>query len=95
MYAHNSKLDKTYLQMHSDNPFFGNSHKVIPISEYETSSEKYKSVVCQGHNEEVIKACGKCSKLACVECDIYGVDCTGAYVTHVDICFSDLCCHLR
>jgi len=33
--------------------------------------------VCEQHEEILDRACKKCDRLICNECDVYGTDCTG------------------
>ena len=49
---------------------------MISISDYETSPNNYKRVKYEHHSEDLIKACGDCSKLLCEKCNVKG-PCTG------------------
>ena len=60
------------------NGYFGDEHRVISIEVYESSPAKYKKVFCEHHSTEVlVKACKKCDRLTCVECDISEEYCSG------------------
>jgi len=49
----------------------------IDIEVYKQSPATYTKPVCEQHEEIVDRACKKCDRLICVECDVYGTDCTG------------------
>ena len=58
--------------------YFGEEHQVVSIEVYDSSPGKYKKVFCEHHKNEVLtKACKKCDKLTCVECDISEEYCSG------------------
>jgi len=43
----------------------------------------YTKPVCEKHGEILIKACKKCDRLICNECDLYDADCKGISLHHV------------
>jgi len=49
----------------------------IDIDVYNQSPAIYTKPVCEQHEEVLIKACKKCDRLICNECDVHGADCTG------------------
>ena len=77
------KLDRQLVhpilfQKHFD--YFGGEHEVLSIQRYEQSPNKYKKVFCEPHEKEVlVKACEKCDKLICYDCD-GSENCPGSYI---------------
>jgi len=53
------------------------SHMEIDIEVYKQSPATYTKPVCEQHEEILDRACKKCDRLICVECDVHGTDCTG------------------
>jgi len=37
----------------------------------------YTKPVCEQHGEILVRGCKKCDRFICVECNVYGTDCTG------------------
>jgi len=44
---------------------------------YKQSPAIYTKPVCEQHQEILVRACKKCDRLICNECDVHGTDCTG------------------
>jgi len=49
----------------------------IDIEVYKQSPATYTKPVCEQHAEILVRACKKCDRLICVECDVHGTNCTG------------------
>jgi len=49
----------------------------LDIDVYKKSPAIYTKPVCEQHEEILDRACKKCDRLICVECDVHGTDCTG------------------
>jgi len=60
--------------------FLGDSHKVVDIDVYKSSPKNFNKPTCEHHQEVLVRACKKCDKLICFECEIDGEDCTGNVV---------------
>jgi len=56
---------------------YNESHDEIDIEVYKQAPATYTKPVCEQHEEVLIKACKKCDRLICNECDVHGTDCTG------------------
>jgi len=51
----------------------------VDIDVYKRSPASYDKPMCEHHQEVLVRACQKCDKLICFECEIDGEDCTGIY----------------
>ena len=75
-----SSMQEVGLMFQMHHAYFAEEHEVVSIQKYEQSHKKYKKAFCDDHNEEILmKACAKCDKLICIECDTSTQDCTGEY----------------
>ena len=64
-----------YLQHH--NGFFGDTHDVITMTDYDASPGKYKLVVCKQHKRKLEWACTNCMESVCDFCKIEDEECAG------------------
>jgi len=55
---------------------YGESHKEVDIDVYKRSPASYNKPTCEHHQEVLVRACKKCDKLICFDCEIDGYDCT-------------------
>ncbi|KAF6040374.1 hypothetical protein EB796_001321 [Bugula neritina] len=55
---------------------YDQAHRVLNIYVYAKSPAIYTKPVCKQHEELLDRACKKCDRLICVECDVHGTDCT-------------------
>jgi len=52
----------------------------VGIDVYKSSPTNFNKPTCEHHKEVLVRACKKCDKLICFECEIDGEDCTGNVV---------------
>jgi len=65
----------SFCQLHKT--LYKESHETTDIDVYKQAPAIYTKPVCEQHEEILVRACKRCDRLICVECDVHGTDCTG------------------